>query len=303
MYDIIIIGAGPAGMTAALYALRAGKKVVILESESFGGQIAYSPNVENYPSIMSISGNEFSSNLLDQIIALGVDIEFEKAIEIKDGEIKSIRTESEKTFEGKAVIIATGVKHRHLGIENEEKLIGNGISYCAVCDGAFFKGHEVAVVGGGDTALQDALYLANSTPKVYLIHRRNEFRAENKLVEKVKQKQNIELILDSTVTKLIGDKKLNAIKITNKIDLSENEIAVRGLFVAVGQIPQNEYFKGFEKLDESGYFGTDENTVSKTKGIFVAGDCRKKQVRQLTTAVSDGAVASIAASKYIDENF
>ena len=302
MYDIIIIGAGPAGMTAALYALRAGKTVVILEGESFGGQIAYSPNVENYPSVMSISGNEFSSNLLDQITALGADIEFEKAIEIKDGEIKTVLTESGEFFKGKTVIIATGVKHRHLGLENEEKFIGNGVSYCAICDGAFFKGLEVAVVGGGDTALQDALYLSNVAKKVYLIHRRKEFRAENKLVEKVKQTQNIELILDSSVTKLIGDKNLKSIIITNKNDLSENEIKVNALFVAVGQIPQNEYFKGFEKLDESGYFDTNENTVSKTKGIFIAGDCRKKQVRQLTTAISDGTVASIAASNYIDQN-
>lgn len=301
MHDIIIIGAGPAGMTAALYALRAGKTVVVLEGESFGGQIAFAPNVENYPSVMSISGNEFSSNLLDQIIALGADIEFEKAVEIVDGKTKTVRTESGEVFEGKAVIIATGVKHRKLGLENEESLIGNGVSYCAVCDGAFFKGQDVAVIGGGDTALQDALYLSNSSKKVYLIHRRNEFRAEKRLVEKVKQAENIEFILDSNVTKLIGDEKLKAIEIKNRIDFFEKEIQVSGLFIAIGQIPQNDFFKDFEKLDEYGYFDTNENTVSKTRGVFIAGDCRKKQVRQLTTAVSDGAIASLAACNFIDE--
>lgn len=303
MHDIIIIGAGPAGMTAALYALRAGKTVVLLEAESFGGQISYSPNVENYPSVMSISGNEFSSNLLDQIIALGADIEFEKAIEIVDDEIKTVITESQKSFKGKAVIIATGVKHRHLSLENEDKLVGKGISYCAVCDGTFFKGLDVAVVGGGDTALQDAIYLSNSCKKVYLIHRRIEFRAENKLVQKVNQINNIEFILDSTVNELIGDEKLQSIKVLNKLNNLETEIKISGLFIAIGQIPQNQYFKNLEKLDESGYFNTDENTISNTRGIFIAGDCRKKQVRQLTTAISDGTVASIAASKYIDENF
>lgn len=302
MHDIVIIGAGPAGMTAALYALRAGKTVLLLEGESFGGQISYSPKVENYPSIEKISGSEFSSNLLDQIVGLGADIEFGKAVEIKDGEIKTVCTEGGESFQGKAVIIATGLKHRSLGVDKEGELVGKGISYCAVCDGAFFKGLDVAVVGGGDAALQEALYLANTSRKVYLIHRRDEFRAENRLVEKVRQTENIELVLDSVVAELVAEQSLETVKVENAKEASEREIAVSGLFVAVGQISQNEYFKDLETLDESGYFDTDETTISKTKGIFVAGDCRRKQVRQLTTAVSDGAVAAVAASKYIDEN-
>lgn len=299
MYDVIVVGAGPAGMTTALYVLRAGKNVLIFEKENFGGQISYSPCVENFPSIEKISGNEFASNLLDQITNLGADIEFGKVINIQNGEIKTVTTEDGSSFEAKAVIIATGVKHRTLGLPNEESLIGKGISYCAVCDGAFFKGMNVAVVGGGDTALQDALYLSSISSKVYIIHRRNEFRGESVLVNKVKQAENIELLLESTVTKIIADEKLKAIEVTYKAG-NTKEIAVSGLFVAIGQVPQNDYFKDLESLDECGYFTTNESTISKSKGIFIAGDCRSKRIRQLTTAVSDGAIAGIKATEYID---
>ncbi|MBR4882067.1 MAG: FAD-dependent oxidoreductase [Clostridia bacterium] len=303
MYDIVIIGAGPAGMTAALYGLRAGKSAVLLECNSFGGQIVYSPRVENFPSLMQISGNELASNMVEQVSALGADIEFARATSIEDcGSYKKVLCEDGEVFEGKTVIIATGVKHRELGVEGEEALVGSGISYCAVCDGAFFKGKDVAVVGGGDTALQDAIYLSAYCSKVYLIHRRDAFRGEAKLVEKIKALDNVELVLDSTVSALNTEgSMLNSVTTVNKNTGEERNIPVAGLFVAIGQIPENKPFEALAELDEYGYFATGENALTKTPGVFVAGDCRAKEVRQLTTAVGDGAVAGLAACKYIDE--
>lgn len=302
MYDIVIIGAGPAGMTAALYGLRAGKTAVLLECNSFGGQIVYSPRVENFPSLMQISGNELASNMLDQVTALGADVEFAKAVAIEDhGSYKKVVCEDGESFDGKTVIIATGVKHRKLGIEGEDKLIGSGISYCAVCDGAFFKGRDVAVVGGGDTALQDAIYLSAYCNKVYLIHRRDTFRGEAKLVEKIRALDNVETVLDSNITALNTENGLlDSVVATNKNTGENKELSVSGLFVAIGQVPENQPFEGFAKLDENGYFDSGENSLTKTSGIFVAGDCRAKEVRQLTTAVGDGAVAGLAACSYID---
>ena len=303
MYDIIIIGAGPAGLTAALYGLRAGKSAVLLECNSFGGQIVYSPRVENFPSLMQISGNELASNMVDQVTALGADIEFVRAVSIEDcGSYKKVIGEDGEEFEGKTVILATGVKHRELGVEGEEALVGSGISYCAVCDGAFFKGKEVAVVGGGDTALQDAIYLSAYCTKVYLIHRRDAFRGEAKLVEKIKALPNVELVLDSTVSALNTDGgMLKSVTTVNKNTGDTREIDVAGLFVAIGQIPENKPFEALAELDEYGYFAAGENALTKTPGVFVAGDCRQKEVRQLTTAVGDGAIAGLAACKYIDE--
>lgn len=303
MYDIIIIGAGPAGMTAALYGLRAGKSAVLLECNSFGGQIVYSPRVENFPSLMQISGNELAANMLDQVTALGAEVEFAKAISIEDhGNYKKVLCEDGEMYEGKTVIIATGVKHRELGVEGEESLVGSGISYCAVCDGAFFKGKDVAVVGGGDTALQDAVYLSAYCSRVYLIHRRDSFRGEAKLVEKIKAIDNVEFVLDSNITKLNTENgTLSSVIATNKNTGEEKLLPVAGLFVAIGQIPENKPFENFVVLDEYGYFAAGENTLTKTPGVFVAGDCRQKEVRQLTTAVSDGAISGLAACKYIDE--
>lgn len=303
MYDIVIIGAGPAGLTAALYGLRAGKSAVLLECNSFGGQIVYSPRVENFPSLMQISGNELASNMVEQVTALGADIEFVRAVSIEDcGSYKKVVGEDGEEFEGKTVILATGVKHRELGVEGEEALVGSGISYCAVCDGAFFKGKDVAVVGGGDTALQDAIYLAAYCTKVYLIHRRDAFRGEAKLVEKIKTLPNVELVLDSTVSALNTESgALKSVTTLNKNTGDTREIDVAGLFVAIGQIPENKPFEALAELDEYGYFAASENALTKTPGVFVAGDCRQKEVRQLTTAVGDGAVAGLAACKYIDE--
>ena len=304
MYDIVIIGAGPAGMTAALYGLRAGKSAVLLECNSFGGQIVYSPRVENFPSLMQISGNELASNMVEQVSALGADIEFARAQSIEDhGSYKKVVCEDGEVFEGKTVIIATGVKHRELGVKGEHELVGSGISYCAVCDGAFFKGRDVAVVGGGDTALQDAIYLSAYCSKVYLIHRRDTFRGEAKLVEKIKALDNIECVLDSNITKLNTEGgMLRSVVATDKNTGEDRDIPVAGLFVAIGQIPENKPFENFAELDGYGYFASGEDTLTKTPGVFVAGDCRAKEVRQLTTAVGDGAVAGLAACKYLDEN-
>lgn len=294
MYDIIIIGGGPAGLTAALYALRAEKSVLVLEGSGFGGQIVYTPKVENFPGTLSMSGAEFADKLVEQVLSVGGEVEFEKVVAVEDGEVKKVVTDSGE-YTAKSIIIATGVKNRPLGVDGEEKLIGRGLSFCAVCDGAFYKGKTVAVVGGGNTAIEDALYLSAMAEKVYLIHRRQEFRAEPKLVKEIKEKSNIELVLDSTVSGFIKDEKLKGIEVTNKVTLEKRELSIDGIFVAVGQIPQNKMFEGVVDLDEYGYVIADEDCKTSAEGIYVAGDCRTKSVRQLTTAVSDGTVAAIAA--------
>lgn len=293
-YDIVIIGAGTAGLTSAIYAARAGKKVLILENESIGGQIATSPKVENYPGFSEISGMEFSDRLYEQASALGVELELDRAEKIIDnGESKTVKTEYGE-FSCKAVIIATGVKHRHLGIEAEEKYMGRGVSYCAVCDGAFYKGKDVAVVGGGNSAVQSAIMLSNICNKVYLIHRRDEFRCEKKLSDEVRAIENVELVLNSTVKDLLGDDKLATIVTENKSG-EVKEINAEGLFVLVGQIPENSSFADIINLDESGYIVAGEDCKTNVEGIFAAGDCRTKAIRQLTTAAADGSVSALAA--------
>ncbi len=293
-YDIVIIGAGTAGLTAAIYAARAGKKVLILENESIGGQIATSPKVENYPGFSEISGMEFSDRLYEQASALGVELELDRAEKIIDnGESKTVKTEYGE-FTCKAVIIATGVKHRHLGIEAEEKYMGRGVSYCAVCDGAFYKGKDVAVVGGGNSAVQSAIMLSNICNKVYLIHRRDEFRCEKKLSDEVRAIENVELVLNSTVKDLQGEGKLSTIVTENKSG-EIKEINAEGLFVLVGQIPENGAFADIITLDESGYIVAGEDCKTNIDGVFAAGDCRTKAIRQLTTAAADGSVAALAA--------
>ena len=294
MYDIIIIGGGPAGLTAALYALRAEKKVLVLEGSGFGGQIVYTQKVENFPGTLSMSGAEFADKLVEQVLAIGGEVEFEKVVSIKDGENKTVITDSGE-YTAKSIIIATGVKNRPLGIDGEKELIGRGISFCAVCDGAFYKGKTVAVIGGGNTAVEDAIYLSALAEKVYLVHRRQEFRAEPRLIKELKEKENIELVLDSTVSALLKEEKLNGIEVTNKVTLEKREISVDGVFVAIGQVPQNKIFEGIVALDEYGYIIAGEDCKTSAEGIFAAGDCRTKSVRQLTTAVSDGTVAAIAA--------
>lgn len=298
-YDIIIIGAGTAGMTAAIYARRAGKTVLLLESEVFGGQIAYSPCVENFPAMPAISGTEFSDRLLEQVQALGADIELECVTEIKDGEIKTVITDYSE-YECDAVIAAVGLTHRKTGLENEEELIGRGVSYCAVCDGAFFSGKDVFVYGGGNTALQDAIFLSDICRNVTVIHRRDKFRGDEKLVEKLKERSNVSFLLENVVTAINGETALESITVKNTVNGEEQTLGADGLFVAIGQIPRSEVLKGVITLDDWGFVVSGEDCLTDKPGIFAAGDCRNKEVRQLTTAAADGAVAATAACNYID---
>ena len=300
MIDVIIVGAGPAGLSAAIYVERSGKHAVCFEKLTVGGQIVNTPDIANYPGIKNISGFEFSMGLYEQATELGAEVIYDRVsgIEKKDNTFK-VTTDSGKEYEAKAVILATGAKNRHLGLDKEEELTGRGVSYCATCDGAFFKGKDVAVNGGGNTALEDALFLTNYCNKVYIIHRRDEFRGEPQNLEAVKKKENIEFVLNSTISELKGDKALEAVVVRNKETQEEKEIPVSGLFIAIGQEPDNGDFSPVADLDKGGYIVADEKCLTKTPGIFVAGDCRTKDVRQLTTAASDGAVAALAACSYI----
>ena len=299
MADIVIIGAGPAGMSAAVYARRAGMSTVVYEANMFGGQIVNTPEVENYPAIKKISGFDFAMGLYEQASELGAEFRMEPVVAIEGDVTNGFTVRSESSSEpAKAVIIATGASNRHIGIEDEERLTGHGVSYCATCDGAFFKGKEVAVFGGGNTAVEDALYLAGLASKVYLIHRRNQFRAEQKLVDMAKANDKIEIITPKIVTGLKGTDKLTAISITDMADGREQMIDVDALFIAIGQIPAAEPFKTVV-AQENGYVIAGEDCKTSTEGIFVAGDGRTKTVRQLTTAASDGAVAALAACDLI----
>ena len=299
MYDILIIGGGPAGLTAATYAGRAGKTALVLEKNTFGGQITWSPRVENFPSYVSISGTELGDKLLEQAMAQGAEVEMEEVVSIRDnGDSKTAVCESGAEFEGRSVIIASGARPKQLGIEREEELTGSGVGYCAVCDGAFYKGAAVAVNGGGNSALQDALLLSETCSRVYVIHRRDSFRGEAKLVDALKTRTNVEFILNASVKKLLGDSELKGLVVEQ--DGEEREIAVSGLFVAIGHKPEMELFASLAELDPTGYADSDESCRTRTPGVFVAGDCRKKAVRQLTTAVADGAVAALAACAWLD---
>ena len=299
MYDIIIIGAGPAGLTAAIYARRASKKVLVIEEKSYGGQIINTLDIANYPVEAHISGFEFATKLYNQCKELGVEFFFEKVTGIKDNiNTKEVIT-SNNIYQCLSIIIATGSNNRQLGLEKEQDFIGKGISYCATCDGAFYKDEEVAVVGGGNTALEDALYLSNIAKKVYLIHRRDEFRGLETTVNLLKEKDNVEIIYNSNITKLIGDEKLNSIEITN-LDRSIRTINISCLFVAIGRVPATSIFANVIRLHESGYILSGEDCKTNIPGVFVAGDTRTKEVRQLVTATSDGAVAATAAIKYIN---
>ena len=302
MYDIGIIGGGTAGLTSAIYGQRAGKKTVVIEHANFGGQIVSSHKVENYPAIASISGAEYSMNLLNQAMNLGAECAMEEVTGIRDEDGYKVIETKGKEYKCKTVIIATGVTHRHMGMEKEVKLTGAGVSYCATCDGAFFRGKDVAVIGGGNTALQDADFLSNYCNKVYLVHRRDEFRGDVSLVETLKTRENIEFVLSATVKDIKGENMVEGLILNDKKTGEEFEKAVSGIFVAIGQIPQNQIFAETVKLDEYGFILASEDCLTSHPGIFVAGDCRTKEVRQLTTAAADGAVAALAACKYITDN-
>ena len=303
MYDIVIIGAGPAGMTAALYARRAEKSVLLIEKSSFGGQITHSPRVENYPGFLEMSGNEFAEKLLEQVTTHGADIEFDEVVAVNPfSEGFTVATASGAEFFTKTVIIATGSKHRTLGIEREEEFVGEGVSYCAVCDGAFYKGKTVAIIGGGNTALQEAVLLSEGCKKVYVVQNLDFLTGEGALQVSVSKRENVEVILSSVVTEILGDAEFSGIKIKNEKSGEESTLSVDGIFVAIGQKPENESFMNVVQLDSYGYISSGENCVPTTeyKGIFVAGDCRTKAIRQVTTAAADGAVAALSACRYID---
>lgn len=302
MVDVIVVGGGPAGMTAALYALRNGKSALVLEKSGFGGQITSSPRVENYPGYAAISGSALADAMMEQIMALGAEVELEEAVSVRsEGGVRVVETADGKRFEGKAVVLATGMKHRLLGLPGEEELLGSGISVCAVCDGAFHTGCEVAVVGGGDTALQDALFLANNCAKVTLIHRRDEFRGEKKLVEQVLARENIEVLYSHTVERYVRhDGMFAGVVVRDKKSGEEKELLLSGVFLAVGHSPESAGFESVVPTDADGFFAVGEDTETPTEGVFVAGDCRAKAVRQLTTAVGDGAAAALAACRFID---
>ena len=298
MYDCVIIGAGPAGLTAAIYLRRAAKKVIVLEALNYGGQIINTLDIENYPVEEHISGFDFATRIYEQAKKLGAEIKFERAVEIEDLKDHKIVKTNKGIYKAETVIIATGSENRKLGLEKEEDLVGLGISYCATCDGAFYKDKTVAVVGGGNTALEDALYLTDIASKVYLIHRRDSFRAEEATINLLKVKDNLEFVYNSNVTKLIGEDNLEKIEVTDN-DGNTKEIELDGLFVAVGRIPETENFAKLIETDKGGFIIAGEDCHTNIPGIFVAGDTRVKEVRQLVTATSDGAISATEAIKYM----
>ena len=294
MYDAVIIGAGAAGMTAGIYLARRGKSALILEGSAYGGQIINSREIQNYPAIKNISGFDFATELYEQVLALGGKVEFSKVTEIQpNGKIKKVITAANE-YECKNIIIATGAVNRKLGIEKEAELTGKGVSYCATCDGAFFRNKTTAVVGGGNTALDDAVFLSEICEKVYLIHRRDEFRGDDATVHKLKNTENVEFVLNSVPTKLIEDnEKLSGIAVQNNTDGLITELNINGLFIAVGQIPNTEFLKESGiKLDKYGYIIAGEDCRTNKDGVFAVGDCRTKSLRQLVTAAADGAAAA-----------
>lgn len=296
IYDIIIIGGGPAGLTAAVYALRANKSVLVMEKGTFGGQITSSPKVENIPGFSMVSGNEFADKLMEQAMSLGADIECLEALSVTDGDLKKVTTD-EGDYYAKAVIIAAGTRHRLLNLPKEEDFIGNGISFCAVCDGAFYNGKTVAVIGGGNSALQEAILLSETCEKVYIVQNLDYFTGEEKLIEEIKTIPNITPITGAVVTSFLGDESLTGIRIQSSG--GEETLALNGMFTAIGLIPELEAFSSLINVNSYGYADSSEDCTTNVDGIFVAGDCRSKRIRQVATAVSDGAVAALAAVDYI----
>ena len=302
MYDMIVAGGGPAGMTAALYALRNGKTVLVIEKNGFGGQITHSPKVENYPGTLQMSGNEFAERMLEQILAQGAEIELETVLSVKDdGDYKTVVTEEGSSFQGRTVVLATGVRHRMLGLEGEEELVGEGISFCAVCDGDFYSDQTVCVAGGGNSALQEAILLAEKCSRVIILQDLPACTGEQRLQDVLFARDNVDLIVNVNITRLVTEGgSLRGVGIRDRITGEERDIACDGLFVAIGLIPENDAFADLADLTPQGYFDSDESCRTRTPGVFVAGDCRSKTVRQITTAAADGAVAALAACRYIN---
>lgn len=298
MYDVIIIGCGPAGMTSAIYAARANKKVLILEKESIGGQMSSAPLIENYPGYSSISGSELANNMFEQVSALDVDFELEEVTQIKDGDVKTVVTDCNE-YTAKAIIIATGSKYRLLGLENEVNLIGNGIHFCTACDGIFFKDKIVAIIGGGNSAVINALTMSDICKKVYVIQNMPHLTCESILEDNLKEKNNVEIIVNSTVGKIIGDDSLEAIIINN--NGQDEELKLDGMFISIGLIPQSDFVKNILNINKFGYIES-SNCVTNIPGIFVAGDCRDKSFRQVTISTGDGTVAATEAINYLNNN-
>ena len=303
MYDIIIVGGGPAGLTAAVYGLRAGKKVLVIEKAGFGGQIAFSPKVENIPGTIQISGSEFADKLTEQAMNLGADVELETVtgVEKQDGKFV-VTTEEGSTYEGGSVILAVGVKHRMLGLEGEQELIGKGISFCAVCDGAFYTNQETVMIGGGNSALQEALLLSEVCTKVTVVQNLAEFTGEKKLAQALMEKENVTAMFSTVVTGYLSENGvLTGVKVRNEVTGEENVLRAAGAFLAAGLVPENGAFAALAELDSRGYFAAGEDCTTTTEGLFVAGDCRNKNIRQVVTAAGDGAIAAMAACRYLEQ--
>ena len=302
MHDIIIVGGGPAGLTAAVYGLRAGKSVLVIEKNGFGGQIAYSPKVENIPGTISISGTEFADKLTEQAMNLGADVELENVVAVENrGDVKVVTTEEGSTYEGKTVILAVGVKHRMLGLPGEQELVGKGLSFCAVCDGAFYAGQDTVMIGGGNSALQEALLLSEVCRKVTVVQNLGFFTGEKKLADALVTKENVEVLFNHLVTGYTqADGMITGVEVKSESG-EVKTIPADGVFLAVGLVPENGAFAQLAQLDERGYFDAGESCLTATPGVFVAGDCRAKQIRQVTTAAGDGAVAAMAACRYLDQ--
>ena len=302
MLDIIVVGGGAAGMTAALYALRNGKSALVIEKQGFGGQITHSPKVENYPGTLQMSGNEFADRMMEQILAQGAEIELEKVVSVEDmGDHKVVLTEEGGRYEARAVVLATGVRHRMLGLEGEAELVGEGISFCAVCDGDFYSGQSVCVAGGGNSALQEAILLAEKCSRVVVLQDLPKCTGEQRLQDVLFAKPNVQLIVNAKINRLLTeDGALRGVEIEDRVSGAVREIPCDGLFVAIGLIPENEPFAALANLNAYGYFDSDERCLTRTPGVFVAGDCRSKGVRQLATAIADGATAALAACRFLN---
>ncbi len=300
LYGIAVVGSGPAGLTAALYARRAGKTVIVIEKENFGGQITFSPKIENYPTAMEISGAEFAEKLMTQAEAHGTVLEMDNITQITKNAQGFVLTGEYGSYQAKSVILATGSKHRTLGLPHEAELTGHGVCYCAVCDGAFFRDQDVAVIGGGNTALQDAVFLSEICTSVTVVQNLPELTGDPVLRERVEKLENVTVICDAVVDALLGEEKLSGIRILRGAEKTPEVLSVTGMFVAIGQQPENGAFAEFAALNPSGYIIADESCTTGTDGIFVAGDCRTKAIRQVVTATADGASAALAACRYLD---
>ncbi|MBU5627024.1 NAD(P)/FAD-dependent oxidoreductase [Oscillibacter sp. MSJ-2] len=303
-YDLIIVGSGPAGMTAAVYARRSGKTVLVIEKEKFGGQITSSPKVENFPGRLSMAGSDFANDLLHQAMENGAEFVLGTVTAVaQEGDFKSVTTEEGECYSAKAVILANGVKHRVLDLPGERELIGNGVHFCVVCDGNLYAGKKAAIIGGGNSALQEAVMLSELAAELLIVQNLAFLTGEQQLIDLLESRSNVKIIYSTVVSQYkVESGKLTGLTLKSETDGRLSEVACDGCFLAVGLVPENEQFSPVAKLDERGYYIADESCFTETEGLFVAGDCRQKAVRQLTTAASDGAVAALAACRYIDNH-